>query len=148
MINNYIYGAHAVLLCYDITNNESFQDLEDWFRLVKKSFGKEKLPLVVLCGNKTDLEHMRAVKEPVARRFATENDMLEFNVSAKSGDRVNATFYSIAANLTGTLLPKNELDSVKEVISAQITTYVQHDDEVEGGQVPEYTSKKGACSVS
>merc|ERR1719353_1278803 len=25
MIGNYIYGAHAVLLCYDITNYQSFQ---------------------------------------------------------------------------------------------------------------------------
>ena len=28
--------AHAVLLCYDITDYQSFQDLEDWHRLVHK----------------------------------------------------------------------------------------------------------------
>ena len=32
MIKNYIYGAHAVLLCYDISNYQSFQNLEDWLR--------------------------------------------------------------------------------------------------------------------
>ncbi len=36
MIGNYIFGAHAVLLCYDITNYQSFQDLEDWYRLVRR----------------------------------------------------------------------------------------------------------------
>lgn len=30
MIGNYIFGAQAVVLCYDITNYQSFQDLEDW----------------------------------------------------------------------------------------------------------------------
>lgn len=30
MVSNYIAGAHAVLLCYDITNYESFANLEDW----------------------------------------------------------------------------------------------------------------------
>ena len=38
MIGNYIYGAQAVLLVYDITNLQSFQDLEDWLDVVKKTF--------------------------------------------------------------------------------------------------------------
>lgn len=38
MIRNYIYGAQAVLLCYDITNYDSFQNLEDWYRLVQQTF--------------------------------------------------------------------------------------------------------------
>lgn len=35
MVSNYIYGAQAVLLVYDITNFQSFQDLEDWLALVR-----------------------------------------------------------------------------------------------------------------
>ena len=38
MIHNYIAGAHAVVLCYDISNYSSFENLEDWYRLVKKAF--------------------------------------------------------------------------------------------------------------
>ena len=45
MIGNYIYGAQAVLLCYDITNYQTFQNLEDWFRLVRRTFeGVCRLP--------------------------------------------------------------------------------------------------------
>ena len=33
MITNYISGADAVLLCYDITNYESFANLEDWYTI-------------------------------------------------------------------------------------------------------------------
>lgn len=53
MVSNYIYGAQAVLLVYDITNYQSFQDLEDWLALVKKTFEAEQMPYIALCGNKS-----------------------------------------------------------------------------------------------
>jgi Ras-related protein Rab-28 len=54
MVGNYIYGAHAVLFCYDVTNYNSFQNLEDWLRLVKRTFknAKTRLPAMWLCANK------------------------------------------------------------------------------------------------
>ena len=62
MLSNYVFGAHAVLLCYDITNFDSFQNLEDWYRLVQTTFKGQPLPRVTLIGNKTDLNHLRTVK--------------------------------------------------------------------------------------
>ena len=53
MLGNYIYGAQVVLLCYDITNYQSFQNLEDWYRLVRRTFGSRALPYVALIGNKS-----------------------------------------------------------------------------------------------
>jgi Ras-related protein Rab-28 len=53
MITNYISGADAVLLCYDITNYESFANLEDWYRLVLRTFYQAKMPYVALLGNKS-----------------------------------------------------------------------------------------------
>ena len=47
---------------YDITNQSSFQDLEDWHGLVVKSFEGKEMPMMVLMGNKSDLAHMQAVK--------------------------------------------------------------------------------------
>lgn len=54
MVTNYIAGAHAVLFCYDITNYESFANLEDWFRMVVKVFPiGSVMPLMALIGNKS-----------------------------------------------------------------------------------------------
>lgn len=53
MVSNYIYGAQAVIYLYDITNYQSFQNLESWHRLVNKTFGKEKPPYSALIGNKS-----------------------------------------------------------------------------------------------
>jgi hypothetical protein len=41
MISNYIFGAQVVLLVYDITDYQSFQNLEDWYRLVRRTFGNK-----------------------------------------------------------------------------------------------------------
>ena len=43
----------AVLLCYDITNYESFANLEDWYRLVTRTFQNSPMPYVALVGNKS-----------------------------------------------------------------------------------------------
>ncbi|KAL2088720.1 hypothetical protein ACEWY4_015619 [Coilia grayii] len=53
MLDKYIYGAQGVLLVYDITNYQSFENLEDWFGMVKKvNEEAEVQPVVVLVGNK------------------------------------------------------------------------------------------------
>merc|ERR1711966_167694 len=62
MIGNYVFGSHAVLLAYDITNAESFHDLQDWFDVVTKVFKDQATkPYLGLVGNKTDMNHLRAV---------------------------------------------------------------------------------------
>ena len=43
---------------YDITNQQSFEDLEDWVELVKKAFKGRGLPQMIMLGNKVDLNHM------------------------------------------------------------------------------------------
>jgi Ras-related protein Rab-28 len=55
MITNYISGADAILMCYDITNYESFANLEDWYRLVLRTFANTKVPYVALLGNKSKI---------------------------------------------------------------------------------------------
>ncbi|NWS41447.1 RAB28 protein, partial [Probosciger aterrimus] len=56
MLDKYIYGAQAVLLVYDITNGQSFENLEDWYNAVKKvNEESETQPLVALVGNKSKL---------------------------------------------------------------------------------------------
>ena len=52
MIKNYIFGAHAVILAYDITNFQSFQDLDDWLDLVHATFKPDEMPYMALFGNK------------------------------------------------------------------------------------------------
>ena len=75
-----------MIFAYDITNQQSFQDLEDWHELVQKTFVGRQLPYMVLLGNKVDLNHMQAVKQDHHNKFALKNNFTAYYVSAKSGD--------------------------------------------------------------
>lgn len=45
----------GVLLVYDITNYQSFENLEDWFSMVKKANEESDIqPVVFLVGNKSE----------------------------------------------------------------------------------------------
>uniref|UniRef100_A0AAZ3PX17 Ras-related protein Rab-28 n=1 Tax=Oncorhynchus tshawytscha TaxID=74940 RepID=A0AAZ3PX17_ONCTS len=53
MLDKYVYGAQGVLLVYDITNFQSFKNLEDWYGMVKKANEEcDVQPVVSLVGNK------------------------------------------------------------------------------------------------
>ena len=123
MITTYIFEANAVLLTYDITNQQSFQDLEDWLELVKRTFEDREMPLLVLLGNKVDLNHMQAVKQDTHSKFASNNDMTHYYVSAKTGDQVNTVFLQTAANLAGVSLPKNSIDIMQKQVRAEIVDH-------------------------
>uniref|UniRef100_A0A2K5R081 Ras-related protein Rab-7a n=1 Tax=Cebus imitator TaxID=2715852 RepID=A0A2K5R081_CEBIM len=59
MLEKYIYGAQGILLVFDITNYQSFENLEDCYTVVKKVRKEsETQPLVALVSNKIDLEQV------------------------------------------------------------------------------------------
>lgn len=152
MISNYISGAHAVLLCYDITNFESFANLEDWYRIVTQTFAKSgtKMPYVALVGNKFDLRHLTAVRIEQHNRFAEENELsASFLLSAKSGDQVMSTFHKIAASLAGVELSKAEAELLQSsVVEAKIIDHKRHDETVNKGEVPDFNKNKNNCNIS
>jgi len=146
MVSNYIHGAHAVVLVYDITNYQSFQHLEDWFFLVKRTFDKDPMPYVALMANKHDLSHMRAVKIEKHNQFADENDLYTYFVSARTGDQVQPSFYRIAADLAGVTLTKPEMEVAQAPTKAELINHQRHDPahaEVNAEDI----GKKKQCSI-
>ena len=129
MIGNYIYGAQAVLLCYDITQYQSFQNLEDWLALVTRTFKGQQMPRMTLVGNKTDLNHLRCVKVEKHNQFADENEMFSCFMSAKTGDNVAQCFHRIAADLAGVVLTKPEIEVASKIVRAEIVNHPQNNAE-------------------
>ncbi len=68
ILTSYYKGTHGVLLVYDITDKQSFTDLQIWLNEVEK-YGKQDV-VKILIGNKKDLEDKRQVTTEQAKRFA------------------------------------------------------------------------------
>ncbi|XP_049323736.1 ras-related protein Rab-28 isoform X1 [Astyanax mexicanus] len=117
MLDKYVYGAQGVLLVYDITNSQSFENLEDWYSMVKKANEESDVqPVISLVGNKIDLEHMRTVKVDKHQRFCQENGLISQFVSAKTGDSVFLCFQRVAAEILGIKLNKAEIEQSQSLL--------------------------------
>jgi len=123
--------------------------LEDWFRLVLRTFVNQKMPYVGLIGNKNDLKHLAAVRGVQHNKFAEENGMASFLMSAKNGDQVTQAFWKVTSTLAGVPYQKFEQQSQSRVVPATIIDHERHDSNVNEGKVPEYTKpSKSNCSIS
>ncbi|XP_020341635.1 ras-related protein Rab-28 isoform X2 [Oncorhynchus kisutch] len=143
MLDKYVYGAQGVLLVYDITNYQSFENLEDWYGMVKKANEESDVqPVVSLVGNKIDLEHMRTVKADKHQRFCQDNSLISQFVSAKTGDSVFLAFQRVAAEILGVKLNKAEIEQSQRIVKAELVDY--HQDEV---PVRQETNQSKICSV-
>jgi len=79
----YYRGAHGYILVYDITNQESFDNMKYWLGEIKKN-GNEGVPKIIV-GNKCDLEEQRIVSTEEGSKFAQEKQIPFIETSAKDG---------------------------------------------------------------
>ena len=96
----YYRGASAAIVVYDITNADSFAGAKSWVKELQRR-GDPNV-VIALAGNKADLEGRRAVEFEEANQYATENNILHLETSAKNANNVKSLFVEIAKTL-----PKN-----------------------------------------
>lgn len=89
----YYRGAVAALLVYDITKLHTFQNVEKWLQELK-DYADDNI-VVMLVGNKTDLKHLRAVKEEEAQKYAEEHELAFIETSALVSTNVTEAFEQI-----------------------------------------------------
>jgi Ras-related protein Rab-2A len=88
-------GAHCVFLTYDITREETFNNVGEWLKEVKQHANPDIL--IYLLGNFCDLEEEREISRERALEFCRANGIDKFfETSAKTGDYVEEVF-SLAA---------------------------------------------------
>ena len=90
LIPMYSIDSNIIIIVYDISNKDSFIHTENWIKEFNHLNRKEII--IVLLGNKTDLEVERKVTTQEAEDFAEKNGLLFYEVSAKTGENIQELF--------------------------------------------------------
>lgn len=112
LIPNYIRGAALVFLVYDITNKNSFDHLPDWNKFINDI----ENTIIVIIGNKIDLENKRVISVEEGKKFAEENNFNIFEVSAKEGTGLQDMLFNSIASLPVFELLNAEKMTKEEII--------------------------------
>ena len=85
------YKASAVaMVVYDITKEETFEHIQAWLKDCKEL--APRTVLLVLIGNKSDLEDQRVITKERGEYLAKENNMMFFETSALNGNGIEEAF--------------------------------------------------------
>ena len=136
LTQNYFRNAEGVLLVYDVTKTESFDNLRDWISSIKKNMETKNifLPLIIV-GNKVDMEDSREISKEDAENFAKENNYKYFETSAKTGEGVDEAIREL---VTLVLNQNGEIDEQK--IEARKSVQIKNDINDSSEE-----KKKGCC---
>ncbi len=103
MIPLYYKGAKAIIICFDITNKDSYLGAQNWFNEIIDSVKKV---VFVLCGTKKDLENNREIPFSVAKKFADLKGIKYMETSSKDDLNIYDIFKYIAEQITLNILKK------------------------------------------
>lgn len=84
-------------MVYDVTRRSTFNHLSSWLTDARNLTNPNTV--IVLIGNKADLEDQRDVTYDEAKLFAGQNGLLFLETSAKTGDNVEESFLSTARTI-------------------------------------------------
>ena len=111
---SYYRGAHIIFMCYDITDRQSFQNLEMWYDEVKKYAGSNIQ--IVICGTKMDLTAKREVSYEEGKEYANDHGFNFYETSSKENTNVDILFEK-----SSKIMLENFLTDIKNT-SSVVTT--------------------------
>jgi Ras-related protein Rab-2A len=92
---SYYRGAAGALLVYDVTRRETFDHLTRWLEEARQNANANMV--IMLIGNKIDLEHRRVVSTEEGQKFAEDHGLIFLETSAKTAHNVEEAFTGTAA---------------------------------------------------
>ena len=104
---NLILRVQGIIILFDITNKESFNNLNVWIKTIKEQCGKN-MPILI-AGNKIDLEENRLVKAEEANLFKESGKIDYIEISCKTGENIKETIDIICKKIIASLTVKKDM---------------------------------------
>ena len=95
--SSYYRGAHGIIVVYDVTDQESFNNVKQWLNEIDRYANENVNKLLV--GNKSDLTAKKVVDYATAKAFADEIGIPFLETSAKSATNVEQAFMTMATEI-------------------------------------------------
>ncbi|AQK54056.1 Ras-related protein RABD2c [Zea mays] len=95
--SSYYRGAHGIIIVYDVTDQESFNNVKQWLNEIDRYASDNVNKLLV--GNKSDLTANKVVATETAKAFADEMGIPFMETSAKNAINVEQAFMAMAASI-------------------------------------------------
>ena len=136
----YYKNSVCAFIVYDITKRETFENVQVWLDDIKNQC--PQTVLLVLVGNKLDLENERQISYEEGESFAQKNNMYFFETSAKTGvnienlflksvetinERIQEDFYDLSTGNCGIKIG-NEVNSDNIVLNKEKVTKSDNND--------------------
>ena len=108
---NYYKGANGIILIYDVTNKQSYENVKNWLMQIKEEANPNVI--IYLAGNKIDVEEdQRVITTEDGQKIADEYKLPFKETSAKNGINVNEIFQELVEKIDETFskleVPKGE----------------------------------------
>ncbi|KAK4394030.1 Ras-related protein Rab11D [Sesamum angolense] len=101
----YYRGAVGAMLVYDITKRQTFDHIPRWLEELRAH--ADKNIVIILIGNKTDLEDQRAVPTEDAKEFAEKEGLFFLETSALEATNVEEAFVTVLTEIFNIVNKKN-----------------------------------------
>eukprot|EP00802_Teleaulax_amphioxeia_P015718 Tamp_15814.p2 GENE.Tamp_15814~~Tamp_15814.p2 ORF type:complete len:211 (+),score=46.47 Tamp_15814:726-1358(+) len=104
----YYRGAMGILLVYDVTDEQSFNNIRNWMRQIQQHASENVNK--VLVGNKCDMLDKKVVETSRGQALADEFGIKFYETSAKKNLNVDQAFTDIARDVMRRLQEQEALD--------------------------------------
>ncbi|EDO40167.1 predicted protein [Nematostella vectensis] len=101
--SSYYRGAHGIIVVYDVTDQESFNNVKQWLQEIDRYACENVNKLLV--GNKCDLTTKKVVDFTTAKEYAESLGVPFLETSAKNATNVEQAFMTMAAEIKNRMGP-------------------------------------------
>lgn len=101
----YYRGAVGAMLVYDITKRQTFDHIPRWLEELRSH--ADKNIVIILIGNKSDLENQRQVPTEDAKEFAEKEGLFFLETSALESTNVESAFTTVLTEIFNIVNRKN-----------------------------------------